>query len=440
MHTTSALNCIARQRKNERGAALLTTLLVSMLLLAAGGALIVSTSMTTANTFDSTAEAQAYYAAEAGLQATLDVLHGHRTSISPTTLTMDFRKAITLGSPYTANRSGDPSTVSRLSNWLVYDVNGTYTSANSRVAVGNYSFSIQVSDPDNTPVANGQPNRLLITSTGYGPKGAIKKLEAFVGKSAISFDPPATIVLAGGSPTTFSLGSSAVVGYSGNDFAVPPQAGKPTVAVSSGNVTTAQGVINGLNGISGTAAPANCGSNQVTPCIAAPLTSSNTPGFLSSADSARAFLVQLKALAVQQGRYFTSQPANLGTISAPLFTFVDNYATGTAVTLGPGLQGVGLLVATGDVNTNGNTDFKGIILALGSGSFTRSGGGNGLISGSVVVAKFDDIYNPLNTTTGFGAPTFTVAGGGNSNLDYNSTDIANALNSTGHVTIGVIER
>jgi len=437
MHTTSALNCIARQRKNERGAALLTTLLVSMLLLAAGGALIVSTSMTTANTFDSTAEAQAYYAAEAGLQATLDVLHGHRTSISPTTLTMDFRKAITLG---TSNTSGDPSTVARLSNWLVYDVNGTYNSANSRVAVGNYSFSIKVSDPDNTPVANGQPNRLLVSSTGYGPKGAVKKLEALVARTSFSFDPPATITLAGGSTMNFSLGSSAVVGYSGNDFAVPPQAGKPTVAVSSGNVTPAQGVINTLNGIPGTAAPATCGSNQVTPCVAAPLTSSNTPGFLSSANSARALLVQLKALAVQQGRYFTSQPANLGTISAPLFTFVDNYATGTPVTLGPGLQGVGLLVATGDVNTNGNTDFKGIILALGSGTFTRSGGGNGLISGSVVVAKFDDIYNPLNTTTGFGAPTFTVAGGGNSNLDYNSTDIANALNSTGHVTIGVIER
>ncbi len=440
MHTTSALNCIARQRKNERGAALLTTLLVSMLLLAAGGALIVSTSMTTANTFDSTAEAQAYYAAEAGLQATLDVLHGHRTSISPTTLTMDFRNAITLGSPYTSNRSGDPATVARLSNWLVYDVNGTYTSANSRVVVGNYSFSIQVSDPDNTPVNNGQPNRLLVSSTGYGPKGAVKKLEALVARTSFSFDPPATITLAGGSPMNFSLGSSAVVGYSGNDFAVPPQAGKPTVAVSSDNVTPAQGVINTLNGISGTAAPATCGDNQVTPCVAAPLSSSNTPGFLTSANSARALLVQLKALAVQQGRYFTSQPANLGTISAPLFTFVDNYSTGTAVNLGPGLQGVGLLVVTGDVITSGNTDFQGIILVLGRGSFTRSGGGNGTIAGSVVVANFDDIYNPLNTTTGFGAPTFTVNGGGTSDINYNSTAIANALNTTGHVTLGVIER
>ena len=59
-------------RKSERGAALITSLLVATILLVAGGALIQITSMSAANVNDSTAETQAYYGAEAGLQAALN--------------------------------------------------------------------------------------------------------------------------------------------------------------------------------------------------------------------------------------------------------------------------------------------------------------------------------------------------------------------------------
>ena len=63
-------------KTGERGAALVSTLLIAALLLAAGGMLILTTSMTGTNTIDAAAEMQAYYAAEAGLQATLNVLRG----------------------------------------------------------------------------------------------------------------------------------------------------------------------------------------------------------------------------------------------------------------------------------------------------------------------------------------------------------------------------
>src|SRR3954467_9729448 len=62
---------ITRGRRDERGAALVMSLLVAMLLLAAGGALIASAGMSVSNAVDSTAEVQAYYAADAGLQAAL---------------------------------------------------------------------------------------------------------------------------------------------------------------------------------------------------------------------------------------------------------------------------------------------------------------------------------------------------------------------------------
>src|SRR5215813_10269387 len=64
-------------RAGERGAALITAVLLSMLLLAAGGVLILTSTMTSLTARDSTAEMQAYYAAEAGVARTLEVLRGN---------------------------------------------------------------------------------------------------------------------------------------------------------------------------------------------------------------------------------------------------------------------------------------------------------------------------------------------------------------------------
>src|ERR1044072_136797 len=69
---------ITHGRRSERGAALVMSLLVAMLLLAAGGALIATAGMTVSNAVDSTAEVQAYYAADAGLQAALTVMRRNR--------------------------------------------------------------------------------------------------------------------------------------------------------------------------------------------------------------------------------------------------------------------------------------------------------------------------------------------------------------------------
>ncbi|HMC68904.1 MAG TPA: hypothetical protein VKJ07_07115, partial [Mycobacteriales bacterium] len=131
-------------REGERGAALITALLVSMLLLAAGGALLVTTGMTATNSVDATAEAQAYYCAEAGIHSALSVLRGNVAARSGlnlpagTLIGNNFRTANLLA---TANLPADPADdpdgnaltrdgYSRLSGWLNYSVgNGV----NSRV-------------------------------------------------------------------------------------------------------------------------------------------------------------------------------------------------------------------------------------------------------------------------------------------------------------------
>ena len=111
-------------------------------------------------------------------------------------------------------------------------------------------------------------------------------------------------------------------------------------------------------------------------------------------------------------------------------TFVDG-----DVDLGAGDQGAGLLVVTGKLTTHGNTNFKGIIMVLGEGSVERSGGGNGIIAGGIIVAKFD------KTSGDFEAPTFTTDGGGSSLVQYDSTAIGEAMEGIpGFQVVGVMEK
>src|SRR5215211_707313 len=77
MRRKEELETKGRGRPAERGAALVSVLLISTLLLSAGGVLLLTTSMSATNPADSAAEMHAYYAAEAGLQRTLNVLRSH---------------------------------------------------------------------------------------------------------------------------------------------------------------------------------------------------------------------------------------------------------------------------------------------------------------------------------------------------------------------------
>src|SRR5215211_5783636 len=81
------------RRAGERGAALITAVLLSLLLLAAGGILILTSTMTGITARDSTAEMQAYYAAEAGVARTLEVLRGNIQS-NPAGTRASFRDVV----------------------------------------------------------------------------------------------------------------------------------------------------------------------------------------------------------------------------------------------------------------------------------------------------------------------------------------------------------
>lgn len=408
-----------RTKSGESGAALLTVLMLSTLLLAAGGTLILVSTMAGRTAIDSTAEMQAYYGAEGGLQATLNVLRGNVTPQSgmPSGSKISFRSAVT---PGTSNLPSDSSSSPRLSGWLNYD----YTPAGSAVAdrvslTSSYSsqngiaFSVVVSDPDHTPVASGEPTRLCLRVTGYGPKGATKKLELVVKRTNFDYDPVATIMMRSsedGTPVTFTTGQSAAKEYSGHDH----------------NGTTIMPAFGSNTATDMTIQTDAANKNTVADPVAANISNSSLPSWLQSATEARAFLAIQKANAISQGRYFTSLSGNAGSSSSPEFTFVDGDCDLDG--------GAGLLIVTGNLEMHGNPSFDGLILVLGGGSINRNGGGNGNFYGAISVARFD-----VNGTGGFLAPIFNTNGGGNSTIQYDSLAVRRALNLSGPLVQGVRE-
>jgi len=436
----------AKDRKGERGAALLTVLLISILVLAAGMALVTSTSLSRTTSIDSTAEMQAYAGAEAGLDAALNAMRGNLAPDTSLTGTkMNFRTA---AHPALSNRATDAlatgdAAVARMSGWLNYSYQNPSSVADWRVPLtASYAprtgiaYRVEVSDPDDSgPIATRRiitdptyvPSRVLIRAEGFGPKGAVKRLEMIVTNAGGNIKTPAAIAMAG-SPINLDLGNSAVVNYTGNDMATPAASSVAAVAVSSGQEGTAQTAINQLGG------------SQVQPNTAGTITDTNAANFMQSADAARAFLASMKASASGTSRLFSTKAeaiaaGGLGTTTTPQFTVIDNY-NGAAVDLGAGHQGSGMLIVTGNLDTNGNTDFEGVILVLGRGIMTRSGGGNGTIRGTIMVATFDP-YGAAGT--GFGSPSFSINGGGNSTVGYDSAWVKKALDTLGLSILGVRE-
>ena len=132
-------------RTGERGAALVTMLLVSVLLLGAGGALITSTMMSAGNSAGSTAEMQAYYVAESGMQSALNVLRGNTKPIFASTDRISFRTAIV---PSISNGPNNTGSL-RLANWLPYNDPkdpDSLVPINLGVYTGGYRVTVESAD------------------------------------------------------------------------------------------------------------------------------------------------------------------------------------------------------------------------------------------------------------------------------------------------------
>lgn len=411
-------------KSSDRGAALITALLLATLLLTAGGALIMITATTGTNAVDSTAEMQAYYAAEAGVAATMNVIRGNVPS-NPAGTRATFRNIIMLQSLWNAT-SGNSVSVA---------ANGSAFRITSILDPDDTDGSIRTSNP------NYNPTRLRFQLIGVGPRAAQKKMEFVVNRFTANYAVTSTVTIPNGSGSqiNFNLGGSNVSSYSGLDGAGNPTAAVSAFGISGSDFNTTSNVIDGCLP-DGT----NCGGSTavVTPTTPMILDTSNTPSFLSSVDAARTFLYGSDGMmntAISEGRYFTngaaaiSSPGGLGAANPNgVFTFVDG-----DFTLGPGNPtGQGTLIVTGTLTLDGNFNFNGVIMVLGAGRVLRSGGGTGNIYGAMFVANFS---RTGSSTDAFGTPTFDTSGGGNSNIQYNSEEIERAKGAMGHVVAALRE-
>ncbi|HZI61458.1 MAG TPA: pilus assembly PilX N-terminal domain-containing protein [Pyrinomonadaceae bacterium] len=409
-------------RHGEKGAALIISILIATLLLAVAGTVIITTGMSVTTSIEGTAELQAYYAAESGLEDTLNIIRGHVAPHGiPSTTRMNFLNAV---DPETSNIDDDPSTVGRLTAWLDYDSDDWRVTPTG----GNYSYSVVVIDPDDpngttrSTDASYRPRRIQVQSTGYGPNGSIKNMEMIVEKTNFEFSPNAMLVMRGsdaGIGMTFDIGTSASKLYTGHDNATA----KPNLPTF--------GVTNAVDKvIADTAITKGATVEEVSTQVVA---INDLPSWLRTADKARTFLTDMQLVARSMGRFFTSLNGVAGTEASPKFTFVNGNATLDG--------GAGILIVTGTLTLNGNPTFKGIILVLGDGVILRDGGGSGNIWGSIYVARFARSWPSLENGLShpFLAPTFVTEGAGTSNLKYDSVWVSQARDALGDIVRDIRE-
>jgi hypothetical protein len=420
--------------------------------------LILTTSMSATSTVDAAAETQAYYGAEAGIQATLNVLRGN---VLPNPLfvanppggvapenRIDFTKALT---PATSNLATDPTSAGfpkRLSRWLPYNFTPSGGAYADRVGINpgynpfnGVAYNIEVTDPDNTPLATKIPLRLVIKSTGFGSHGARKTLSMMVNANSLDIEVPAALVLRGHDDATtnvnIDLGVSASKTYSGVDNA-GLESTKATLAISAHDIATVEAAY--------AAKPKAVANpkynvlrlpNDPAPPGFPPGQIIDTPWFLQTADNARRFLAEAEVLAnscaapgtpcVKRGVIVPSLNGTAGTATAPQFTIVKGDCHLDS--------GAGLLIVEGTMYFNGaGPNFNGIILILGQGILLKQGGGNRNVYGSIMLARF-------GPTGGFLEPTFEyLGGGGTANLQYDSTADRSSIVLTGPTVLGIAEK
>jgi len=118
-----------------------------------------------------------------------------------------------------------------------------------------------------------------------------------------------------------------------------------------------------------------------------------------------------------------SPAGTVGTNANPQITYADgDFNMGNA-------SGAGVLVVTGTLSFSGNASFNGLILVIGQGIVSESGGGNGGFNGTVFVAKTRSATAPYAELATLGTPSYAWNGGGTSDIQYNScwANIGNGL-------------
>jgi len=274
-------------------------------------------------------------------------------------------------------------------------------------------------------------SRVLITGIGAGPNRSFKIVEAIIEPHVVlPRMPPAAITLIGSDPIFYG-GASHAEQYSGEDCHFlgggVPGLHVPIVGTTSSAAEIAAEA--GMDGppskyTSGAYSGDDTGVDLLDPSD--PLIS----GGLGTMDPIWTDCAFLQDLMENLYKHATIYCAPAVSCSVPEYTTLDDivFVDGD-FQLGPGHVGSGVVVVTGELTLLGTTTWTGIVLAIGEGSVKRQGGGNGVISGTTLVANIsgpNGVYGDADDCQGdgasdpdlFGSASYTVIGGGNADIDY----------------------
>jgi hypothetical protein len=296
----------------------------------------------------------------------------------------------------------------------------------------NTNLGVTLVGGNGTTMTAPEPIRLLIRSTGFGPRGAQKQLEAVIQKNYFNgLSAPSPLTLIGPpsttSPTTnfvFNPGTSTGTIYNGKDVLL--NAFLPPIGVTDdANMNDVNSAI--------TKPPPNKFNGKVFGTVSN--VTDEMPFWLQSATNLAATLENLKQVALASGRYYgpgTPVPGSGdygNNANATGITFIDQ-------NLEFSQSGGGILVVTGGLTFKGGFNFNGLIIVTGQNGISRTGGGSGILQGNMIVAP----YLPNNLSKGFLSPVYDISGGGSSEIVYNSNNVANGLGALSNFVKGVAEK
>jgi Tfp pilus assembly protein PilX len=283
----------------------------------------------------------------------------------------------------------------------------------------------------------------VLTSLAYTPQGS-RRIGQYEVAAVDITPPPAGLSMAGAGANIPSAPNSNNFVISGNDTGVAGYTGTPacrTTAVTASVPAIVAGDQAGQNTIADALPrPDHYTGSAPTPALLPPVPSpipsvvdggaSPGTGQLNGLWNSPQQLNNLVAM-IGAGADYQLSCGIAGSVSPlPAACSVGSYGTDISpkITYVNGdynlTGGAGLLVVTGTLSMSGNTSYHGLIMVIGQGIFSSSGGGSGQYVGSIFVANTN---SHLSTTTPpyqqlatLGTPTWSWNGGGGNGIQYNS--------------------
>ena len=176
------------------------------------------------------------------------------------------------------------------------------------------------------------------------------------------------------------------------------------------------------------------GNYTGTPANVANVGTALGAGGMNTVQGLTALVNQVAAAAAAANTYTNATGlTNPGTVSNPVINVVTGDLTVTNLT------GAGILLVEGNASFSGRPNYNGIILIVGKGNLTMSGGGNGVVDGAMLVANLYDSSGHPITSGAPGAPLISFSGAGNMTVQYDSCWVAAMNQSSPYKSLGVRE-